>query len=388
MINLNEALILYLELQKIFKDEETVLFSPRVMLYVETVIFQTIMFNIVQAVRLQSKENACGWIILKIFETSPFIFPNLHLECSNIIQNCLKFSDKNNRYKDKYKKIFNKIAARLVVRKNNSKNVVNNNELRTNISSVTGSNPGSSIKGYMPNLRTSSRSIDFTTLKGIGSYWNHRKENYFKNKSVILCVSEKILEKLNGMEIKDVLMKFYQKCFINNDSDKFGFIQFSNNGKKTISIKPQRLDLFLQKFESNKNAFQTSETINYKKDTLFTEFYNLFDSIIKQQNAKCDYIIIMFINAEDIRFTNVKECVDIVNALNDNNYTVVLLSNDTEISKEKILSINSFIFGLYDGYFVQVNNYQRIKQIFINIATTNKSDKFINYDYEFLENIL
>ena len=96
----------------------------------------------------------------------------------------------------------------------------------------------------------------------------------------------------------------------------------------------------------------------------------------------------MFINAEDIRFNSIKECVDIVNSLNDNNYTVILLSNDTEINKEKILSINSFIFGLYDGYFIQVNNYQRIKQIFINIATTNKSDKFMNYDYEFLENIL
>ncbi len=386
MINLNEALILYLELQKIFKDEETVLFSPRVMLYVETAIFQTIMYNIVQAVRISSKENACAWIILKIFETSPFIFPNIHLECSNIIQNCLKYPDKNNRYKDKYKKIFNKISARLITRKNNSKNISNNNELRTNISPLSGSNPSSSVKAYMPNIRSSSRSIDFTTLKG--SYISHRKENDFLNKVVMLCVSERIVHKLNGMEIKDVIIKFFQKCFINNDNDKFGFIQFSNNGKKTINIKPQRLDTFLQKFESNKNAFQSSETINYKSDTMFTEFYNLFDSIIKQQSSKCDNIIIMFINAEDIRFRNIKECVDIVNALNEKNYTVILLSNDLEISKEKVLSINSFIFGLYDGYFIHINNYQRIKQIFINIATTNKSDKFVNYDYVFLENIL
>ena len=67
------------------------------------------------------------------------------------------------------------------------------------------------------------------------------------------------------------------------------------NYKKTITIKPQRLDGFLQKLESNKNAFQSSENYNYKKDDYFTEFYNLFDSIIKQQTTKCDYIIIMFI---------------------------------------------------------------------------------------------
>ena len=391
MMNLNEALILYLELQKTFKDEDNELFCPRVMLYIETIIFQTIMYNIVQAVRIASKENACGWIILKIFETSPFIFPNMHLELSTIIQSCLKYPDKNNRYKEKFKKVFNKISARLMVRKTKNKKNYDTTTCDTktnNNSSLAGSNPSSSIKGYASHLRNSSRSIDFTTLKGINSFVTHKKENYFKNKVVILCLSEKIVPKLNGMEIKDVLIKFFQKCFINNENDKFGFIQFSNNGKKTITIKPQRLDGFLQKLESNKNAFQFSESINYKKDAYFTEFYNLFDSIIKQQTAKCDYIIIMFINADDIRFTSIKECVEIVNALNENNYSVFLLSNDKEINKEKILSINSFIYGLYDGHFIQINNYQRIKQIFISLATNNKNDKFVNYDYECLENIL
>ena len=391
MNNLNEALILYLELQKTFKDEENVLFCPRVMLYIETIIFQTIMFNIVQAARISSKENACGWLILKIFETSPFIFPNMHLELSNIMQGCLKNPDKNNRNKEKYKKIFSKVSARLMVRKSKSKK--NNDSLlndtkTNNNSSVAGSNPSSSIKGYPNHLRGSSRSIDYTTIKGLSTYVTHKKEIFFKNKVIIFCLSEKVVPKINGMEIKDVLIKFFQKCFINNDNDKFGFIQFSNNGKKTITIKPQKLDSFLQKLESNKNAFQFSEGINYKKDAYFTEFYNLFDSIIKQQTEKSDYIIIMFINAEDIRFTSIKECVEIVNSLNDNNYSVILLSNDKEINKEKILSINSFIYGLYDGHFIQINNYQRIKQIFISIATNSKNDKFANYDYEFLENIL
>ena len=391
MINLNEALVLYLELQKTFKDEDNELFCPRVMLYIETIIFQTIMFNIVQTVKIASKENACGWLILKIFETSPFIFPNIHLECSNIIQNCLKYPDKNNRYKDKYKKIFSKISARLMVRKTKNKKIydTSTNDVRTNNnSSVTGSNFSSSLKGYSNQLRNSSRSIDFTTLKGLGSFVTHKKENYCRNKVVIFCLSEKIIPKLNGMEIKDVLIKFYQKCFINNENDKFGFIQFSNNGKKTISIQPQRLDFFLQKLEINKNAFQSHESINYKKETYFTELYNLFDSLIKQITAKCDYIIIMFVNAEDIRFNSIKECVDIVNSLNENNVSVILLSNDKEISKEKILSINSFIYGLYDGHFIQINNYQRIKQILISIATKAKNDKFVNYDYECLENIL
>jgi hypothetical protein len=277
-----------------------------------------------------------------------------------------------------------------MVKKAKNKNSSNSNDTKTNLNSSSNNestNPSSSLKGLASQLRNSSRSIDFT-IKGISSFVTHKRENYYKNKNILLCLSEKIIPRLNGMEIKDVIIKFFQKTFINNDTDKFGFIQFSNNGKKTITIKPQRLDGFLQKLESNKNAFQFSENYNYKKDEYFTEFYNLFDSIIKQQTTKCDYIVIMFINAEDIRFTSIKECVDIVNALNDNNYTVILLSNDKEISKEKILSINSFIYGLYDGHFIQVNNYQKIQQILIYFSTNNKSDKFINYDFECLENIL
>jgi len=390
MMNLHEALILYLEMQKTFKDEDSSFFCPRVMIYVESLIFETIMFNIVQAVKISGKDNACGWLILKIFETSPFIFPSIHSECSNMIQSCLRYPDKNNRFKERFKKIFNKISARLMTRKPKNKNSSNSNDNKTNVNSSSNyesTNPTSSLKGITSQIRSSSRSIDFT-IKGISSFVTHKRENYYKNKSILLCLSEKIIPKLNGMEIKDVLIKFYQKSFFNNDTDKFGFIQFSNNGKKTITIKPQRLDGFLIKLESNKNAFQFSENYNYKKDEYFTEFYNLLDSIIKQQTTKCDYIIIMFINAEDIRFTSIKECVDIVNALNDNNYTVILLSNDKEISKEKIISINSFIYGLYDGHFIQVNNYQKIQQILIYFSTNNKKDKFSNYDFECLENIL
>ena len=83
-----------------------------------------------------------------------------------------------------------------------------------NNSSLAGSNPSSSIKGYASHLRNSSRSIDFTTLKGINSFVTHKKENYFKNKVVILCLSEKIVPKLNGMEIKDVLIKDKAKAFL------------------------------------------------------------------------------------------------------------------------------------------------------------------------------
>ena len=169
MMNLNEALTLFLELRKTFKDDENILFCPRVMLYIESLIFQTIMFNIVQAARIPNKDNACGWLILKIFETSPFIFPNIHGECSNLIQNCLKVSDKGNRYKDKYKKVFSKISARISMRKTKNTNSNSDTNTRSYESNAGSSNMSSSFKGFISNLKTSSKSLDFT-IKGISSY--------------------------------------------------------------------------------------------------------------------------------------------------------------------------------------------------------------------------
>ena len=45
-------------------------------------------------------------------------------------------------------------------------------------------------------------------------------------------MSEKILDKLNGLEFKDVLIKYFEKYYIMDEYDKFSFIQFADNGKK------------------------------------------------------------------------------------------------------------------------------------------------------------
>ena len=102
--------------------------------------------------------------------------------------------------------------------------------------------------------------------------------NRNKNKNITLCVSEKTTANINGEELKDVLVKFFQKCFSNStDEDKFTFIQFSYNGKKTITIKSETLDFFLQKLESNKGAFQINEYYNKTSNELqFMELSNLF----------------------------------------------------------------------------------------------------------------
>ena len=80
----------------------------------------------------------------------------------------------------------------------------------------------------------------------------------------------------------------------------------------------------------------------------FLELSNLFMSIVKSHKKinyenRGDNIILLFINTSDIRFNGQKECVDTINELNNNNYTVIIFTCDNEISEEKIEGIYSFI---------------------------------------------
>ena len=410
MVNMHEASLLYSDLQKSFKDKN--FFDARVMLFAENFIFQNIMLCAAQITYNFNKIPQSCWILMKIIETSPFIFNNIHNQACFILNNCLKQMESNitiaPRQLDKYRKNINKIYARINIRMLNKEKIVNkeillttNNNTTTNITSNPSVNNSQVNIFSIPdnrgsNLKRLTNKKDLYTNKFNNASLNSGNplsRNRYKN--ITLCISEKILMNINGEELKDVLLKFFQKCFSNStDEDKFGFIQFSYNGKKTISIKSEPIDYFLQKLESNKGAFQLNE--NYNKTTneiQFMEFSNLFFSIIKshkQQNIedKNDHIIIIFINTEDIRFNGKKECVDTINELNSNNYTLIIFTYDVNISKEKIESIHSFLCGLNDGHFFQIKNYQQIKQVLMNFSIKESQEKLVNYDYEITDYML
>ena len=144
----------------------------------------------------------------------------------------------------------------------------------------------------------------------------------------------------------------------------------------------------------NKMAFKINDALTQNNNEIqFMEFSNLFLSIIKSHKQsnyedRGDNIIIIFINTSDIRFNGEKECVDTINELNNNNYSLIIFTYDTDISNEKIESIHSFLCGLNDGHFFQIQNYQQIKQVFMNFSIKDSQEKFMNYDYEITDYML
>jgi hypothetical protein len=408
MININEALLLYSDLQKAFKDKPY--FNPKMMMFTENYIFQSIMLTMAQTTYTFNKYPQTCWILMKMIETSPFIFNMIHFQTCFLLNNCLtQIESMNNlpfRQTDKYKKKISKMFARINVRlvnkeKNLNKDSRSNNNTNNMVSipSATNTQVNNISISYenmnQSNLKKMNRNKEMYTNKysiSVSSL-NHFSRNRYKN--ITLCISEKLLQEINGDELKDVIIKFFKKCFYNGiEEDKFGFIQFSCNGKKTISIKSDSIETFLQKLELNKLAFKINDSLTQNNNEIqFMEFSNLFLSIIKSHKQlnyedRGDNIIIIFINTSDIRFNGQKECVDTINELNNNNYSVILFTYDNEIEPEKIEGIYSFVYGLNDGHFFKAKNYQQIKQVFMNFCVKDSQEKFNNYNYDITDYML
>ena len=438
--NLNDALVLFERLAELFKDESGEKFNPKVMLFVLNTIFQSIMLSISQCCYFFNKNYACNWISIKILETSPFIVSNVFYENCYFSQNSLHTILKrktlssiasSQQIQSYYSKIFSRINIRFK----------NNKFWKDRLNFYNFANPSTttmkriSLKADNPIPKTYSSK----DLKKVPKFF------FKKSKLITICISEKVILNLNGTELKDVIVKYLQKFFTNNDNDSFSFIQFTFNGKKSIYLKPEKLDLFLKRFQTNKDALRMTEYLTNNEIKL-TELSNLFDFMIKQQrdeytsknynstagvssypsgsggnsnknknsnninssdglnssNKKSVYvsnysnnninyldkIILLFIKSDDLRFTSQEQCINIVNDLNKNNCTVIIFCYDEEIKMDKIFNIYCLLGGLYDGYFFQVKNYQQIKQALMNFSTINYQENFSNLNFENLELVL
>ena len=397
MNNINEALSLFFELSKSFKDIHVKNYNPRIMLFIENNIFHYILFTISNICNVFNKPNICNWINLKLLETSPFILGNVHLKSGIMIQNLiernkvLSKSDAKNKNIvkeiEKIKNFFPKFIQRLNTRysnKNKKYLLADQNKSTASFSSYISKREE---RGSKSNLSLNFRKEVLTNKQS--SIVNLKRN---ANKIITLCLSEKILKKISGAELKDVIIKYFQKFFVPKDKDKFSFLQFANNGKKTVYIKLEPLNSFLLKIQKTKNSFELTDTYISNTNIPFLELYNIFDTIINSypQNEEnlTDNIIIMFINSDDIRFQSMDECIKIVEDLKKKNTSVFLLSYNDEIDPDKINNINSFLNGFYEAYFFQIQNYQQLKQIFIYISNINYQSNFFGYDFGILDQTL
>ena len=400
--SLSKALELFFELEKIFKDTNNMTYNPSIMMFSLNFIFQTIIYTMVQVTYFSYKFHTCIYLIMKIMETSPFISQKIFYNCSFIAQSIIGKTKlkKNSIIYDNTKKFFTKLFTRLYVRYYNNTTEINLIKLMYNLSSsrrmstkleltsgISSMNKITMLESFKPK--------DSQNAKLSGPIIN----NLTNNKTINICVSEKIMSQKNGNILKDVIINYIEECFYNNnDNDKFSYVQFSHNGKKNIYIKPVKKEILIQKLKIDKNEKNIKDNLIYNSNNLFNEFYNLLNDFIEicknnnddiiSNNMKFnvdDNIILMFINTEDVRFNDKEDCKKIVYDLNKYNFSLYLISYEEIIEPDKIKNIKSFMTGLFDAHFFQIKNYQQIKQIFMNISTKQTKENIFEYNYENLD---
>ena len=87
MININEALLIFYDLQNAFKDKPY--FNPKIMIFTENYIFQSIMLSMARTTSVFNKYSQSCWILMKMIETSPLVFNDIHYQSCNLLSNCL-----------------------------------------------------------------------------------------------------------------------------------------------------------------------------------------------------------------------------------------------------------------------------------------------------------
>ena len=216
------------------------------------------------------------------------------------------------------------------------------------------------------------------------SMYNINRNRRLK-KNITICVNENILEKIKWGQFKDILIKYLNKYFTINEDDKFGYVQSGSNGIITKSFLSLPLNQFIHKFNKIINNIELNPySIVDNESKVFIGIYDIFDSIINnyKKTEENDNIIMFFIDEKDIRFSSVADCLNIVDALNENNTSVFFFSFNKIIDEKKVNNIQSFLNGLIEGYFFQIKNYQQLKEIFVNLSTLKYQISFFKYDYD------
>ena len=391
IFNIDSALSLYFNFSKSFNDNQSKRYNPKIMFFVETNIFQYILFTFSILCNSFKKPFASNFIILKIFDTSPFILNNIHYNGAINIMNFLeKNKSKLNRFSKNFynnpnlmkeyenlKNYFTKITSRLYF-KNKDKipgNEVDDSDKNQNI-----------IESLRKSKFSSNMKSDFVTSRMCSRYYN-KYRNIYKN--ITFCLSEKIFEQINIEEFKYITINYLKKYFNQNNKDIFSFIQFGSNGEKTLFLNPCSLNEFCNKFKKTNNYVE-NVIISAKNSTLFMGLYDLLNSVIQNYQASKlnDNIIMLFINSEDIRFSCIADCINIVEELNKNNTSVYFFCFDKIVDGNKINNIQSFLNGLIDGYFFEIKNYKQIKEFFVNISNNKKQSNFFKFDFESFDHYL
>ena len=164
-------------------------------------------------------------------------------------------------------------------------------------------------------------------------------------KNITLCLNENILNKIDWMEFRDVMIKYLLKYFRGNPNDNFGYIQYDVNGLKTKLFLSKTLKEFILRLSGVKNNSKLiDEQINILEKNnleLKNEVENMQKELIKENQSEKNKLINLYgNNISDLFISEINEIIkdnnEMINDLELQLYKLELNKKNIEQKLEKL----------------------------------------------------
>ena len=399
------------DLIKKLKNNNKIIVDSRIMLIINGIYFELILFYIGKFSIKLRKNKIAYYCFYKLLFISNFKNQKIHFKALKWLEKLNKkindieniqfkenFISKNNMniLKEKLNKYLNEIENKQ--EKKDEKNLINQiiNNFQKNNSEIKIKNYLKTInnllnKHYYSKINLILNSIlSFSEIKKnilLISKMKNRidlKQSSLK-KCIIIIISESFSYNFNALKSFNLFLLDCLNKYLICD-DKIGFIFYDQNGcNKILYLKEKKYNI--EKLIEILNNISQNENFNnfYKKNSFYltNSFDNAIDIFLDCDNFnEFDKYIFTFGKIKDIRFKYKEKAKEIINKINYLNISFYYFAFNSYKEIDDLNHYYKFFYNFIEGILILVENFKLIKSVFANFTFRGNQKNLLNINID------
>ncbi len=411
------------DLIKKLKNNNKIIVDSRIMLIINGIYFELILFYIGKFSIKLRKYKIAYFCFFKLLSISNFKNQKIHFKALkwleklnkkiNDIEN-IQFKENSisknniNILKENLNKYLNEIENKQ--EKKDEKNLINeiiNNFQKNNFFSDKKNNSGINIKIYIKTINNLLNKHYYSKidliLNSILSFSEIKKNilliSKMKNridlkqsllkKCIIIIISESFSYNFNALKSFNLFLLDCLNKYLIND-DKIGFIFYDQNGcNKILYLKEKKYNI--EKLLEILNNISQNENFNnfYKKNSFYltNSFDNAIDMFLDCDNFnEFDKYIFIFGKIKDIRFKYKEKAKEMINKINYLNISFYYFAFNSYKEVDDLNHYYKFFQNFIEGILILVENFKLIKSVFANFTFRGNQKNLLNINIDNINN--
>ena len=407
------------DLIKKLKNNNKIIVDSRIMLIINGIYFELILFYIGKFSIKLRKNKIAYYCFYKLLFISNFKNQKIHFKALKWLEKLNKkindieniqfkenFISKNNMniLKEKLNKYLNEIENKQ--EKKDEKNLINqiiNNFQKNNFFSDKKNNSEIKIKNYLKTINNLLNKHYYSKinliLNSILSFSEIKKNilliSKMKNridlkqsllkKCIIIIISESFSYNFNALKSFNLFLLDCLNKYLICD-DKIGFIFYDQNGcNKILYLKEKKYNI--EKLIEILNNISQNENFNnfYKKNSFYltNSFDNAIDIFLDCDNFnEFDKYIFTFGKIKDIRFKYKEKAKEIINKINYLNISFYYFAFNSYKEIDDLNHYYKFFYNFIEGILILVENFKLIKSVFANFTFRGNQKNLLNINID------